>query len=60
MHKRAEKLAAAESLLLDDSPIAPLYFYVSKHLVSSRVRNFKDNVLDRHPTRFLRLQTPAH
>lgn len=53
---RAEKMSAAEALLLDDYPIAPLYFYVSKHLVSGRVSNFENNVLDRHPTQFLRLQ----
>jgi oligopeptide transport system substrate-binding protein len=56
MDERAEKISAAESLLLDDYPIAPLYFYVSKHLVNGRVRNFENNVLDRHPTQFLRLQ----
>ncbi len=56
LHERAEKMSAAESRLLDDYPIAPLYFYVSKHLVSGRVHNFENNVLDRHPTQFLRLQ----
>jgi len=53
---RAEKMKAAESELLNDYPIAPLYFYVSKHLVSDRVKNFENNILDRHPTQFLRLQ----
>ncbi len=53
---RAEKMSAVEARFLDDYPIAPLYFYVSKHLVSSRVFNFENNVLDRHPTQFLRLQ----
>ena len=55
---RAERISAAESRLLEDYPIAPLYFYVSKHLVSSRVQNFESNVLDRHPTQFLRLTPP--
>jgi oligopeptide transport system substrate-binding protein len=53
---RAQIMSAAESLLLDDYPVAPLYFYVSKHLVSSRVEHFEANVLDRHPTQFLRLK----
>jgi oligopeptide transport system substrate-binding protein len=53
---RADKMSAAESALLNDYPIAPLYFYVSKHLVSDRVKNFENNILDRHPTQFLRLQ----
>jgi oligopeptide transport system substrate-binding protein len=52
---RSNKLKDAESLLLDAYPIAPLYFYVSKHLVSSRVKNFQQNVMDRHPSQFLQL-----
>jgi oligopeptide transport system substrate-binding protein len=58
-YDRLFKYAAAESLLLHDYPIAPLYFYVSKHLVSSRVKDFENNVLDRHPTQFLRLNRGA-
>ena len=53
---RSDSLKTAEALLLDAYPISPLYFYVSKHVVSSRVRNFQDNVLDRHPSQFLRLE----
>ncbi len=50
---RSELLHAAERLLLDDYAIAPLYFYVSKHLVSPRVSGFRANPLDRQPTRTL-------
>lgn len=46
---------SAEAVMLDDYPIAPLYFYVSKHLVSPSVRGFQNNVLDQHPSRFLQL-----
>ncbi len=56
---RTKILSAAESLLLRDYPIAPLYFYVSKHLVSERVRHFRSNILDRHPTQFLALELNA-
>ena len=45
--------AAAEAVLLEDSPIAPLYFYVSKHLVSPAISGFENNVFDRHPSRYL-------
>ena len=48
--------AEAESLLLDEHPVAPLYFYVSKHLVSPRIGGFEHNALDRHPSRFLYLE----
>lgn len=50
---QARLIASAENLMLDDYPIAPLYFYVSKHLVKPSVQGFHDNVLDQHPTRFL-------
>ena len=45
--------AAAEALLLADYPVIPLYFYVSKHLVSPVVQGFESNPLDIHPSRFL-------
>jgi oligopeptide transport system substrate-binding protein len=45
--------AAAEAAMLADAPIAPLYFYVSKHLVSPSIKGFESNVFDRHPSRYL-------
>lgn len=54
--QRFERLAEAESFLLEQYPIVPLYFYVSKHLVSPAVGGFQENVIDRHPTRFLSLR----
>jgi len=57
---RARALSEAETMLLTDYPIAPLYFLVSKHLVSDKVSGFETNILDRHPTRFMRIDvTPA-
>ncbi len=53
-NERHRLLQEAEDAVLADYPIAPLYFYVSKHLVADRVRGYEDNALDRHPTRFLR------
>jgi oligopeptide transport system substrate-binding protein len=44
--ERAGHLAAAERQLLDDVPLIPLYFYVSKHLVSPRVQGFYANVMN--------------
>ena len=57
--ERARLFAQAEATLLADHPLIPLYFYVSKHLVAPRVDGFEDNVLDRHPSRYLRLD-PAN
>ena len=50
---RSDALTRAEKLLLDDYPVAPLYFLVSKHLVQESIRGFESNVLDRHPSRFM-------
>lgn len=53
--RRRELLARAEALLLADHPVAPLYFMTSKHLVAPRVTGHLQNPLDRHPSRWLRL-----
>jgi len=51
--ERAEILEEAESVLLEDYPIAPIYFFVSKHMVKPDVLGFEHNVLDRHPSKYL-------
>jgi len=51
--RRQLYLEEAERVLLADHPVIPLYFYVSKHLVSPRVRGWGDNVLDYHYSQHL-------
>lgn len=46
-------LEEAEAEMLSDHPVIPIYFYVSKHLVSPRVRGWGDNVLDYHYSQYL-------
>jgi len=53
--RREVYLEAAERQMLEDHPVIPLYFYVSKHLVDSRVRGWQDNVLDYHYSQQLSL-----
>jgi oligopeptide transport system substrate-binding protein len=48
-------LEEAERVLLNDHAVIPLYFYVSKHLVSPKVSGWQDNVLDYHYSRHLKL-----
>lgn len=48
-------LEEADRILLSDHPVIPIYFYVSKHLVSPRVRGWGDNVLDYHYSQYLSL-----
>jgi ABC-type transport system substrate-binding protein len=44
-------MAEAQSLVLDDRPVAPLYFNVSRYIVSPRVGGFVDNPADIHLSR---------
>ena len=52
---RRADLEAAERVLLADHALVPLFFYVSKHLVSPRVQGFASNVLNVQYSRQLHL-----
>ncbi|MFO1468514.1 MAG: peptide ABC transporter substrate-binding protein [Steroidobacteraceae bacterium] len=43
---RASLLQRAEGQMLEDQPLIPLYFYVSKRLVKPRVQGFSDDPLN--------------
>ncbi len=51
--KRADYMAEAEHMMLEDAPIAPVYFYINKNLVNPRVTGWVDNLVDHHRTRWL-------
>lgn len=53
---RAAALRQAEARLMQDMPVIPLYYYVSRHLVKPEVRGFIDNVRDIHLSRYLDLE----
>lgn len=57
--RRAEWMRQAEAQILEDLPVIPIYFYVTKRLVSPRVTGWKGNIMDHHATRYMRL-APAH
>ena len=50
---RAALLRQAEALVIADQPVIPLYFGVSKNLVSQRVVGWRANAMDVHPSRHL-------
>jgi oligopeptide transport system substrate-binding protein len=44
--KRRALLEEAERVMLADTPLMPLYFYVNKHLVKPQVLGWYDNVMN--------------
>ena len=56
LDKRRAYLEEAERVLLADHPVIPLYFFVSKHMVSPEVVGWGDNVLNYHYSQHLSLR----
>lgn len=53
--KRMELLRDAEAILIEESPILPIYWYVSKNLVKPHVKGWFLNSQDTHPLTLLRV-----
>ena len=53
--QRMDMLAEAERVMLEDMPIVPLYFYVSKKMVKPWVAGMEANIMDHHHSRHLRI-----
>ena len=39
--------------MLDDAPVAPIFFYVSKNLVNPKITGYSDNIVDQHRMRYI-------
>jgi len=50
---RMELLQRAESRLIKDMVVIPLYYYVSRHLVRPEITGYEDNIRDVHLSRYL-------
>ncbi len=53
--KRNELMHEAETIMLADMPVIPIYHYVSKNLVSPKIQGWVDNAKNKHRTRWLSL-----
>ena len=56
LKKRGALLHKAESLVMRDQPVIPIYHYVSKNLVSTKVEGFVNNPQDIHRWRYVSLK----
>ena len=56
LEARAELLAKAEAVAMEDQPIMPIYYYVSKNLVAQHVKGWQDTVNDIHRWRYLSIE----
>ena len=53
--RRRALLEESERVLLEDLPVLPLYFYVSKHLVKPYVTGWRPNIMDHHYSRYFQV-----
>lgn len=53
---RASIMKEAEALMLEDSPITPLYYGVSRNLVHVWVKGWEENLLNTHRSRYLSVE----
>jgi oligopeptide transport system substrate-binding protein len=57
--KRLRYLHDAEAILMDELPIIPIYFVLSKNMVRPYVHGFYGNVLDDHPLKWISIDAVA-
>ncbi len=58
LQARAELLRRAEQRMLDDYPVLPIHFSVSKHLVKPWVKGYQPNIMNRDQSRYYRIEKP--
>ena len=49
-------LEQAETIMLADAPIIPIYHYTTQYMVKPWVKGWVGNITDFHPTRFLSIE----
>jgi oligopeptide transport system substrate-binding protein len=56
MKVRAKLFKEAEQIALDESAAIPIYYYLSRDVVSPKIKGYVDNVFDIHRTRWLSIE----
>jgi len=51
--KRMTLIKQADLILQSELPLIPLYFYVSRHLLNPKLKGYRDNLADKHLSRYL-------
>jgi oligopeptide transport system substrate-binding protein len=51
--KRGRYMIEAETIMIADAPVVPVYYYVNKNLVSPSVTGFVPNIVDKHRKRWM-------
>ena len=51
--KRADDMRRAETVMLADAPLVPVFFYINKNLVNPRITGWVDDINDHHRGRYL-------
>ena len=54
--KRYDLFQQAETILMDEMPVIPIYFYTHKILMRPEVKGWWPNVLDMHPYKYVYLE----
>ncbi|MGF1619336.1 MAG: peptide ABC transporter substrate-binding protein [Rhodomicrobiaceae bacterium] len=53
LKERAKILYEAEKIAIDNTAAAPIYYYLSRNVVSPKIKGFRGNSFDKHRTRWL-------
>ena len=56
INKRLNTLRKAESILMDEVPVLPIYWYTNNYLLRPEVKNWDPLLLDNHPYKFIILE----
>jgi oligopeptide transport system substrate-binding protein len=56
---RYELFQQAESILMDEVPLIPIYTYAKNYLLSPRVKGWYTNLMDYHPYKYVYLEPTA-